>query len=337
MFDGSDSQHKIPTHLRWLFASLFLLWAGVIGGSLIWNLTDLHSKNDEVALSEARVIYDMDLTYRRWSSLHGGVYVPIDSTTPPNPYLTQVNERDIATPLGRKLTLVNPAYMTRQVHELFEQTEGLKGHITSLKPIRPENKADEWETSALASFETGDSEAFCFAQVNGQEYIRLMKPLTTELACLKCHSQQGYKEGDVRGGISVSVPMLPLRIAEQARSNTLMLAHLAIWGIGSILIGTFWRMFSGAEVKRITAFEEREKSLEQLNQALANVKVLTGMLPICASCKKVRDDTGYWTQVDTYITKHTEVLFSHGICPDCMQKLYPDVCEELEEQPHSHN
>ena len=71
--------------------------------------------------------------------------------------------------------------------------------------------------------------------------------------------------------------------------------------------------------------EEREKLYLELKDALGKVKVLSGMLPICASCKKIRDDKGYWNQIEAYITKHSEVLFSHGICPDCVKKLYPTL------------
>ncbi len=71
-----------------------------------------------------------------------------------------------------------------------------------------------------------------------------------------------------------------------------------------------------------------EQTIADLQKALAGVKTLTGFLPICASCKNVRDDKGYWKQIETYIRDHTEVEFSHGICPDCAKKLYPDLVGE---------
>ena len=71
---------------------------------------------------------------------------------------------------------------------------------------------------------------------------------------------------------------------------------------------------------------EREKLINGLKEALAKVKTLSGMLPICASCKKIRDDKGYWSQVETYVSKHTEAVFTSGICPECENKMY----EELE-------
>jgi len=71
--------------------------------------------------------------------------------------------------------------------------------------------------------------------------------------------------------------------------------------------------------------EEREKLIRELQEALAKVKKLSGLLPICASCKKIRDDKGYWNQIESYVRDHSEAEFSHGICPECMKKLYPDL------------
>jgi PAS domain S-box-containing protein len=76
------------------------------------------------------------------------------------------------------------------------------------------------------------------------------------------------------------------------------------------------------------AEEEREKLIQELQKALAEVKTLSGLIPICASCKKIRDDKGYWNQIESYISDHSEAEFSHGICPDCMKKLYPDFADD---------
>ena len=80
------------------------------------------------------------------------------------------------------------------------------------------------------------------------------------------------------------------------------------------------------ELKR--AEEAREKLICELQEALASIKILRGMLPICSSCKKIRDDKGYWNQIESYIRDHTEAEFTHGICPECMKKLYPDLYEQ---------
>ena len=69
---------------------------------------------------------------------------------------------------------------------------------------------------------------------------------------------------------------------------------------------------------------DREKLVRELHAALAKVKLLSGMLPICCSCKKIRDDHGYWQQIEAYISHHSEAEFSHGLCDECAKKLYPD-------------
>jgi len=72
-------------------------------------------------------------------------------------------------------------------------------------------------------------------------------------------------------------------------------------------------------------FSRLEKTTARLQEALDNIKALEGLLPICANCKNIRDDDGYWHQVEVYIRNHSEAEFSHGICPTCAQKLYPEL------------
>ena len=74
---------------------------------------------------------------------------------------------------------------------------------------------------------------------------------------------------------------------------------------------------------------EREKLVGELTKALNEVKKLSGLLPICANCKRIRDDQGYWNEVEKYIAEHADVDFTHSICPDCMKKLYPDLYEKM--------
>lgn len=76
--------------------------------------------------------------------------------------------------------------------------------------------------------------------------------------------------------------------------------------------------------KRIKAEKDREKTIENLKNAMSQVKRLSGLLPICSHCKKIRDDKGYWNQVELYIDKHSDAKFSHSICPECMDEYYSD-------------
>ena len=84
------------------------------------------------------------------------------------------------------------------------------------------------------------------------------------------------------------------------------------------LLGLFW-----GKIKQTD--KEKSEAIVMLNKALAEVKTLSGFLPICASCKKIRDDKGYWNQIEAYISEHSEAEFSHGICPECAHNLYPDL------------
>jgi len=92
--------------------------------------------------------------------------------------------------------------------------------------------------------------------------------------------------------------------------------------IGDRVIGVQGVLADITERKR--AEEEREQLVLELQDTLAKVKILSGLLPICASCKKIRDDEGYWNQLETYIQEHSQAEFSHGICPECAKKLYPE-------------
>ena len=71
--------------------------------------------------------------------------------------------------------------------------------------------------------------------------------------------------------------------------------------------------------------EEREKLIHQLQSALQELRTLSGLLPICAHCKKIRDDNGYWTQIEQYIRSHSRAEFTHGVCPDCSRDFFPEV------------
>ncbi len=77
------------------------------------------------------------------------------------------------------------------------------------------------------------------------------------------------------------------------------------------------------------AEEERERLISELQKALNEVKTLRGLIPICANCKKIRDDKGFWTQVESYIQAHSDATFSHGLCPECFEKLYPEISKKI--------
>lgn len=233
---------------------LSLVWIIFIGTACIFAIRNQYQLSIKLAKTEAIASYNKDLAYRRWSSMHGGTYAPVTERTIPNPYLEDVKERDIATPSGRALTLINPAYMTRQVHELAEEQYGIKGHITSLNPIRPENAPLPWEVKALEAFEKGESEYLSIDDTGQGKYLRFMRPMITEKSCLKCHAVQGYKEGDIRGGISISVPLSLNNAIEKTSIKAIIIVYTIVCVLGLAALGIIlfmrskqWRIKKSAE------------------------------------------------------------------------------------------
>jgi len=257
-----------------------LIWSLLIAYSLLWDYRQHQEEALALGRMKGQAFFEKDLLYRRWASRHGGVYVPVTESTPPNPNLSHIPERDLTTPSGRRLTLINPAYMTRQVFELQDGYLGTgRGHITSLKPIRADNAPDAWEQKALLSFEQGATELGQLATMDGKIYYRYMRPFVTEKPCLKCHQAQGYLEGDVRGGLSVSVAMEPFYHMMDKEVQGVRINHAIIWllGIGLIGFGTRRLDRNTANLHEKTAaleyeIEQRKKSQEQLQERTSQLE-----------------------------------------------------------------
>lgn len=237
----------------WLIAAV---WTLTILGFLFWDIVHLRSVTKELAMEEARASFRKDQAFRYWGASHGGVYVPVDENTPPSPYLKDIPERDITTPSGKKLTLMNPAYMVRQMSEYFNDLYGIAGHITSLKLLRPDNKPDEWERKALEAFERGEKEVLEFTDIGGKPFLRLMQPMITKEGCLKCHAERGYKAGDVRGGVSVSVPMEGFLARERSQIIEQVASHGFIW-----ILGLAGLRFGSRRLRRSILERERAENI----------------------------------------------------------------------------
>lgn len=309
-----------------IFLFIGIGWTIIIICLAIWSIRTLDEQTSEVLLSQARSFFKLIVTTRYWNALHGGVYVPVTAETQPNPYL-DIPERDIKTETGELLTLINPAYMTRQIAELASARDQVQFHITSSKPLRPDNVATPWEAEALSTFLSGNDEYYDWwaDEQATKRYFRYMAPLWTEQPCLRCHEQQGYAEGELRGGISVTIPVDTILASQAGYKRVIGVIYSLIWVLG--LVGTI--VASGIIRREIN---QREGLIGQLQTALGEVKTLKGFIPICASCKRVRDDVGYWEQIETYIRDRSEAEFSHGICPECMKKLYPEYFNRPEKE-----
>lgn len=255
-----------------------LAWTVAIGGILAWTQHHERRHAEDLAKKEARSNFNKDVAFRMWATRHGGVYVPIDERTPPNPGLAHLPERDIETPSGKKLTLMNPAYILRQMMGEFSELYGVKGKITSFKLINPINAPDEWEAAALRRFEQGEKEVFEFADINGQPHLRLMRPLPVVSGCLKCHGFQGYKVGDMRGGVGVAVPMNPYLddLRATLRPYWTILGVIWLLGLGAIaaLIHQVRRRFD-EQARAVAESEQQRLAITRANAELQRFAEVT--------------------------------------------------------------
>jgi hypothetical protein len=157
--------------------------------------------------------------------------------------------------------------------------------------------------------------------------------------CLFCASLIFLIDSFIPLGVAGGVPYILIILISLWSDKVLLPVFMAI--IGSLLTvlgfftsppgGELWKVLSNRSLALFAIWTtailsvQRTNIHEQKEKALLEIKKLTGLLPICASCKKIRDDKGYWNQIELYIRDRSEVEFSHGICPDCAKKLYPDL------------
>jgi diguanylate cyclase (GGDEF)-like protein len=255
-----------------------IVWLVLVAVSLSWNLMDSHKEQKDLAIQTARSFFDQIVLTRLWNAQHGGVYVPVTENTRPNPYLNDAR-RDITVGEDLVLTKINPAFMTRQISEITRNRENVHFHITSLNPIRPGNDPTEREMVALKQFEKGIPEVGTVIRNDTGKSFFYMAPLITRKACLDCHAQQGYQAGDIRGGISVtlpfvmSIPLIPmilghlvlgiagfLGIAFFGRRLNQAYATIARQGVEDELTGIPNRRLFNQEMKREFKRSQREKS-----------------------------------------------------------------------------
>lgn len=250
--------------IKWLM----VIWSLVIGASLTWSLLYQQHSFKSTLHTQAAAFHTMEMEYRNWIIHSGGIYAPVTDKTQPSPWLSGVPERDITTPSGKQLTLLNSSYVVRKVHEGMTHADSpLLGHIASLNPINPTNTADTWERQALQSFTEGQQEWTAIEVMdNSKTYFRYMKPMVTEQDCLKCHAQYGAKLGDIRGGVSVSVPIDGLLLDKRHEQQALFAGHGLLWSLG--LFGLF--MGGRRQQQAIAIAEQSEAQVTLLTNSIAH-------------------------------------------------------------------
>lgn len=242
-----------------------LVWTMLNILSLGWDIHGNRRQSLELARHEAAAYLRKDIAFRNWGASHGGVYVPPSETTPSNPYLKDIPDRDIVSTSGKRLTLMNPAYMMRDMQSRTVGASWGKGHVTSLKLINPINAPDDWEKSALQRLERGATEVAEFIGEGSGTQLRMMLPLHIEKDCLKCHNQQSYKEGDLRGGITVALDMEHFLASAYQEYTKTAVNHGLIWLLGLTSIGFLTRRAQKRESERLALQQALHDSAERFS------------------------------------------------------------------------
>ena len=262
-----------------------LLWGLLLFTLFRWTA----QREDEYTTGLARIqtatLFSSIVDTRDWNANNGGVWVREHPGCPANPWLPE-EERTLRAEGGATLVKVNPAYMTRQIAESFTSTLA-SFRISSLSPKRPENRADQWETGALLSFEKDRHELFdLVSDKEGMRY-RYMAALPAKESCIQCH--QDKKVGDVLGGISVSISAEPLFAAATERKRTTGLAFGIIGIIGMVGIGG--ATFQINRKKELAEAANRTKSAFLANMTHDMRTPLTGILGMTELLERETQDS----------------------------------------------
>jgi diguanylate cyclase (GGDEF)-like protein len=244
-------------HAMWLNGSVEKKLGFLISGVLtaifilatVWFGDFAQRSLEEFLHQQARVLYQQIELTHYWNATYGGVYVRKLPGVETSKYLYEVGPGhgkpgtvvpEFTDKKGNVYTLKNPALMTRELSELTANNVDIRFHLTSLKTINPNNAPDDFETRSLKQFETGLKESSEFSQDNGKHYFRFMAPLYVEQSCLGCHGFQGYKIGDVRGGISLALPVdNELKLLNASRMQFIVAsAILLVLVILTIILGS---------------------------------------------------------------------------------------------------
>ncbi|MBA3998155.1 MAG: signal transduction protein [Candidatus Accumulibacter sp.] len=233
-----------------------LLWTLVLAASLAWNLNNARRQAMDMAYAEARANLNKDISLRRWGTEHGGVYVPITDTQKSVPWLDHVPGRDVEAADGRRLTLLNPASMLRQMMDRYAEQYGIRGRIIGLRQLNPANAPDAWEREQLEAFTRGEKgEVWSIAELDGQPYLRYLRAMFMEPGCDKCHAILGYRTGDMRGATGLNLPLAPYYRQIDASRLNLGISHGAIWLLGLGGIVWAWRQLNRRDRERKEAAE----------------------------------------------------------------------------------
>jgi len=233
-----------------------IVWTGTMGIVSALSEADHERMKTALTVEKARTVFQKDLSYRFWNLQVGALYGTLSNAD----LQKSAEERLQGSPEAKELTLINPGVMTRMIHEIDLKEFGLVIHLCSTRPVNARNQADAWETKALSRLQLSGTEYYELVPGSEGTLLRYIGALRVTQQCLNCHVEQSYKPGELRGGLSVTIPY------DQAMSAALR-PHIArsyvvygsVWLLGLAGIVTVFHAFSQYERKHRETFEKLER------------------------------------------------------------------------------
>jgi PAS domain S-box-containing protein len=255
-------------HLRRQVVSRGIVWT--LGITAFMGLGAYYSYREsrENALRRARENFEKDVMVRLLINQPGGGYALPDEKSRPYPHGGDTTNRRNSATGDMPFAMGNPAHMTQFMHDLGIPGPQLHGHMSSLKPLYPENAADIWEQKALRKLETGRREYWEISTLDGHAQLRFMGALVTLESCLRCHAAQGYKVGDIRGGISFTVPLNQDTFLTSGIHNVATTVGMGvIWVVGLMAI-----LFAGRS--NLNRLQERQLAETALRESEGQLRTI---------------------------------------------------------------
>ncbi|MAD42832.1 MAG: hypothetical protein CL623_10650 [Arcobacter sp.] len=272
---------------------LFILIITIIASFVLFGILNFKKQyitlSEEILFKEATAHYNNMLNIRLWNSNHGGVYVFANKNLKPNPYL---QNNHIYSKDDELLVKINPAWMTKQISILSNKNSKYFYKITSLNPINPDNKADSFEEEALNFFNNNKEEKF-YSKIEDKKF-NFMGSLRVDNSCLQCHASQGYKLGEIRGGLRISIPLESYNqninlIKENSSSFIFIVIVFSILSIILIIyfINTIYKKQSQI-INLNTTLEDKVKNRTiELKNMYENEKYLKDILKLTSSINEM--------------------------------------------------
>jgi len=250
MTSGDGAAFRAMRLRHWATAAA---WTLVVAGSLAWNAHNAERQTLARARAEAVAAYEKMSVLLHWAARQGGIYVAGAPDAAENA-LAHVPDRELVTASGRRLVLRSPGALVRETMEAYARRSGVGGRITGLRQLNPANAPDAWEKAQLEAFGRGEREEVeAIRSIDGAPQLHYLRAWHMAPECEKCHAVLGYRAGELRGAMGVSLPLAGhYRDLAQARAN-LALAHGGLWLVGLFGIGWAGRIERAAFDARLAA------------------------------------------------------------------------------------